>query len=67
LDLAEIVVFRSRRGWDRVPSDGHECGSKSTLVGLRLYEAALELSWDVPAEAMAGDVGSKRFEREGFC
>jgi hypothetical protein len=50
-----------------VPSDGHECGSKSTLVGLRLYEAALELSWDVPAEAMAGDVGSKRFEREGFC
>jgi hypothetical protein len=50
-----------------VPSDGHEGGSKSSLVGLRFHEAVLELSWSGPAEALDGEVASERFEREGFC
>jgi hypothetical protein len=50
-----------------VPSDGHEGGSKSSLVGLRFHEAILELSWDCTAEALDGEVASERFEREGFC
>jgi hypothetical protein len=34
---------------------------------LRFCEAVLELGWDDFAEALAGDVASERFEREGLC
>jgi hypothetical protein len=50
-----------------VPSHWHEGWSRRSLEGLRFYEAVLELCWEGFAEALAGDVASERFEREGLC
>jgi hypothetical protein len=49
-----------------VPSHWHEGWSgRCSLKELRFHEAVLELCWESFAEALAGDVASERFEREG--
>ena len=51
-----------------MPSYWHEGWSgRRSLEGLRFYEAVLELCWERFAQALAGDVASERFEREGLC
>jgi hypothetical protein len=46
-DLAEVIVFYSGGGRDRVPSDWDEGGSESALAGLDFGEAGVELSGGV--------------------
>jgi hypothetical protein len=46
-DLAEVIVFYSCGGWDRVPSDWDEGGSEGALAGLDFCESGVELSGSV--------------------